>query len=397
MNNKTYDVVVLGAGAAGLMCAATAASGGKSVLLLERNNKAGAKILISGGGRCNFTNENIVASAYISENPHFAKSALSRYTQWDFISLISEHGLTWHEKTLGQLFCDQGSRAILNVLLEECDKSNVELCLNVDVTSVQKTANGFQVSVADTTIETSKLVVATGGVSIPKMGATDFGYRLARQFGLRIVEPRPALVPLTFDSAELDEMKKLAGVAIDTNVALENTKRCPSFRENSLYTHRGLSGPAILQISSYWHPRETICVNMLPDEANVVAWLRSMRDQHPTSSLKTVLSGKLPDRLAEQIAGPWQAKMAELSNTALDSVAERLINWKITPAGTEGFNKAEVTKGGVATDALSSKTMEVKNVPGLYFIGECVDVTGWLGGYNFQWAWASGHAAGKAV
>ncbi|WP_262693196.1 BaiN/RdsA family NAD(P)/FAD-dependent oxidoreductase [Kordiimonas aquimaris] len=397
MKIEAYDVVVLGAGAAGLMCASTAAARGKTVLLIERNKKPGAKILISGGGRCNFTNEAVTASAYISENPHFAKSALSRYTQWDFMNLIASYGLTWHEKTLGQLFCDQGAKAILQVLLDECAKVGVSVSLETEVSNVEKTDRGFLLSVGQKAIEAHQLVVATGGASIPKMGATDFGYKLARQFGLRIVEPRPALVPLTFGESDVQAMKELAGVAVDTHVAVADNKEHPSFRENSLFTHRGLSGPAILQVSSYWCPSDVIKVNLLPDETDVKSWLISARDTYASSTLKTVLSEKLPSRLAEQVTSDWPGKMAELSNASLDNVARRVGDWRLKPVGTEGFGKAEVTKGGVATDALSSKTMEVKKVPGLYFIGECVDVTGWLGGYNFQWAWASGHAAGQAV
>lgn len=392
-----YDVIIIGAGAAGLMCAITAGRRKKKVLLLERNKKPGAKILISGGGRCNFTNLNVVPAAYISQNRHFAKSALSRYTAWDFMELLGAHGLTWHEKTLGQLFCDQGAKAILKVLLDECSSVGVQIKLGADVTDIKKNDEGFRVHVPGGTFRTENLVIAAGGVSIPQMGATDFAYRIARQFDLKMIQPAPALVPLVFDRETVDEMKALAGVAADANVWVSSRASGPPFRENILFTHRGLSGPAILQISSYWHPGEALCVNLLPDEKHTLGWLKDMRDKKGGSSVKTVLSTRLAERLADQIATAWPGKLGELSNISLEALSERLSSWRLLPTGTEGFKKAEVTKGGVSTDELSSKTMEARSVPGLYFIGECVDVTGWLGGYNFQWAWASGHAAGEAV
>lgn len=401
---KVYDLIVIGAGAAGLMCAFTAGRRGMSVLLLERNKKPGAKILISGGGRCNFTNERISADAYISDNPHFVKSALARYTYQDFLDLIAAHGLTWHEKTLGQLFCDQGSKAILSVLLKECDEAGVELQTAVDILDVERADNGFSLKTDDAVILGRNLVVASGGLSIPKMGATDFGYRTARKFGLKVVEPRPALVPLTFAPELVDEMKQLAGVSADSVLALPKEKArkgkaqpAPNFRENLLFTHRGLSGPAILQISSYWKPGGDVLVNLLPNVQDALALLKEERDKNPTSTLKSVFSDMLPTRLSDYMIGEEQGPLANLSNQVLEGVAKRLASWGLQPTGTEGFKKAEVTSGGVATSGLSSKTMEAKKVPGLYFIGECVDVTGWLGGYNFQWAWASGHAAGEAV
>ncbi len=392
-----YDVIIIGAGAAGLMCAMTAGQNGKKVLLLERNKKPGAKILISGGGRCNFTNQDVTPAAYISDNPHFAKSALSRYTPWDFMDLLATHGLSWHEKTLGQLFCDQGAKAILKVLLDECAKVSVTLLTGIDGIKIDKVGQCYRVQSSETSWQTPKLVIASGGVSIPKMGATDFGYRIARQFGLALVEPKPALVPLVFDPATVENMKKLAGVAADSRVNVAERANFPVFRENILFTHRGLSGPAILQISSYWTEGDHIAIDLLPEENSAAMWLRGCRDTAGSSSVKTVLSTKLPDRLADQIADEYPGKIAELSNKTLDRLAERLSEWRLHPTGSEGLAKAEVAKGGVSTADLSSKTMEAVSVPGLYFIGECVDVTGWLGGYNFQWAWASGYAAGIAV
>lgn len=391
-----YDVIIIGAGAAGLMAAITAGGRGKKVLLLERNKKPGAKILISGGGRCNFTNQDVNPAAYISENPHFAKSALSRYTPWDFMDMLSRGGLTWHEKTLGQLFCDQGAKAVLTVLLNECTAAGVTLQLEADITEISRldgkyTVLGTSAAVAE------KLIIASGGLSIPQMGATDFGYRIARQFGLKIIEPEPALVPLVFDSDTVDKMKLLAGVSADSRVSVADKKRAPFFRENLLFTHRGLSGPAILQISSYWQSGSGISVDLLPDDTSSVAWLKQQRTENARTTVGTVLSKRLPARLASQIAIEFPGNMASFSNASIDRLAARLSSWTLRPTGTEGFKKAEVTRGGVSTAELSSKTMETKKMPGLYFIGECVDVTGWLGGYNFQWAWASGHAAGIAV
>lgn len=378
------------------MCAITAGRRGRRVLVLELSKKPGAKILISGGGRCNFTNEGTTAAAYISENPHFAKSALSRYTPFDFMDLLASHGLTWHEKTLGQLFCDQGAKAVLKTLLDECAAAGVEIKLLAEVEAVEKSAGVFEVKGEGFGYTAGNLVVATGGISIPQMGSTDFGYRLARQFGMRIVEPRPALVPFIFEEDIRQHMTALAGVAAPASVRL-GRGGAPTFFESILFTHKGLSGPAILQISSYWEPGQEITIDLLPAKSDIEGFLKSSRERAPTSHLKTILSQFLPTRLSEQIAVQWPGPLAELSNRSLEETAKRLKQWSLVPSGTEGFKKAEVTKGGVATDALSSKTMEAKNVPGLYFIGECVDVTGWLGGYNFQWAWASGNAAGLAV
>jgi len=391
-----FDVVIIGAGAAGLMCALVAGGRGKRVLLLERNEKPGAKILISGGGRCNFTNLDVVPDAYISENPHFAKSALSRYSPWDFMDLLARHGVSWHEKTLGQLFCDQGAKAILKVLLDECSAAGVTIRLGTDISDVSH-ADGLYTVRSNHDATAKKLVIASGGLSIPKMGATDFAFRIARQFGLKIIEPRPALVPLVFEHEIVEDMKALAGVSVDSRVSVVGDRSAASFRENLLFTHRGLSGPAILQISSYLQPGGALSIDMLPDETDVTGWLKQQRLDFAKATVASVISKRLPGRLAEQIAASWPGNMASLSNANIEALANRLSRWSLTPTGTEGFKKAEVTRGGVSTAALSSKTMEAKICPGLYFIGEGVDVTGWLGGYNFQWAWASGYAAGVAI
>jgi len=390
---EKFDAIIVGAGAAGLMCALTAGARGKNILLLERAKKPGAKILISGGGRCNFTNLNTGADAYLSQNPHFSKSALSRYGPYDFMSFLAEHGATWHEKTLGQLFCDQRAQKVLEALLSACDTHGVTLKSGVEVKEVRfgEAVYHLESNIGD--FKAEKLVLATGGISIPKMGATDFAYRIARQFGAKIIEPKPALVPLEFDASIAEKMKAISGVSADSVVSCGSK----SFRENLLFTHRGLSGPAILQISSYWRPGEDINVNLLPDISDASAWLKDARRTRPKLGLKMLLSEHLASRLAEWVAEPWPGNLADLSNKELDAVAARLCAWRLLPTGTEGFRKAEVTKGGVDTGYLSSKTMEMKGQPGLYFIGECVDVTGWLGGYNFQWAWASGHACGEHV
>ena len=390
---EQVDVVIIGAGAAGLMCAAVAARRGKHVLLLEHTKKPGAKILISGGGRCNFTNLDASAGSYLSENRHFAKSALSRYSQWEFMDLLAGHGVTWHEKTLGQLFCDQGAKRILEVLLTECQEAGAEIRCDMRVEKVCVADGRYELQTSGGKIITDSLVIASGGLSIPKMGATGFAYDIARQFGVPIVGTMPALVPFTFSNEDLEFMRALAGVAADSTVSCNNV----TFRENLLFTHRGLSGPAILQISSYWHPGASIEINLLPEDANAMGWLKQARDTRPKAAVKTVLAEKLPSRLAEAIAEGWPGIMAEHSNKSLEALAVRLAKWQLVPSGTEGFAKAEVTRGGIDTRALSSKTMESTSQKGLYFIGECVDVTGWLGGYNFQWAWASGWAAAQAV
>ena len=403
-----YDVVIVGAGAAGLMCAITAAAGGKKTLLLDHAQKPGSKILISGGGRCNFTNQGASPVQYLGENPHFCKSALSRYTPWDFMTLLARHGVTWHEKTLGQLFCDQGAGKILDVLLDECRQTGVTLTTGACIESVSFIENidfnagRFHVKTGTGVAQAKNLVIATGGMSIPKMGATDFAYKIARQFGLKIVQPVPALVPLTFSDSDKTMMTALAGVSADSLVSttVKDAKgrvRTVAFRENILFTHRGLSGPAILQISSYLEPGGRISINLLPEKKDVFLWLRTMRQDHPRQKPAAILSACLASRLAEALTVGVDQPIGGMSNQQLQQLAKSLERWEIFPSGTEGFKKAEVTKGGVATSGLSSRTMEANTTEGLYFIGECVDVTGWLGGYNFQWAWASGHAAATAI
>jgi predicted Rossmann fold flavoprotein len=388
-----FDVVVLGAGAAGLMCAATAAKRGRRVALLEHGGQPGRKILISGGGRCNFTNLRCGPQNFISENRHFAKSALAGYGPLDFLALVERYNIAWHEKTLGQLFCDLSARSILDMLLKECSLGNVELILNARETSVERRAalDRFQVDCSAGRFEAESLIVATGGLSIPRMGASDLGYKLAQQFGLKVVTPRPALVPLLL-GGEGAGWTALAGVATEVVVSAGLARGVTRFREKMLVTHRGLSGPAVLQASSYWLPGEEILLDLVPD-ADVSASLREPRARRDLTALRQALKTVLPQRLAAFVAesnGPrgW-------SNAALEAFERQLHGWKLHPVGTEGFEKAEVTAGGVDTDELQAKTMEAKSVPGLYLIGEVVDVTGWLGGFNFQWAWASGVAAGR--
>ncbi|MBL4836148.1 MAG: NAD(P)/FAD-dependent oxidoreductase [Kordiimonadaceae bacterium] len=388
-----YDAIIIGAGAAGLLCAITAGKRGKKILLLERNTKPGAKILISGGGRCNFTNEGTSPNAYLCANPHFMKSALSRYTPWDIMDLLARHGATWHEKTLGQLFCDQGAGKILDALLAECTAAGVTLKTEVLIEKTRFSDGTYTITSNQGCFTSENLIIASGGVSIPKMGATDYGFRIARQFAIPVITPTAALVPFTFSGDLLKTTKSLAGVSADSIIQCGGA----TFRENLLFTHRGLSGPAILQISSYWQAEDEIFINLLPDIPDTLDWLKQARQNAGKTSLKTLLATVLVDRLADTIASSWPANLADMSNAILEEVALRLSEWRIKPDGTEGFKKAEVTKGGVNTDALSSKTMAAKSQPGLYFIGECVDVTGWLGGYNFQWAWASGFAAGDSI
>ena len=383
-----YDAIVLGAGAAGMMCAMTAGARGLRVLLVDHGDAPGRKILISGGGRCNFTNLGAAADRYISANPHFAKSALGRYRPEDFIALVERHGIAWHEKTLGQLFCDGSARQIVAMLLDECAKGGVEFALGAAVGEVGHADGAFHVGAASA----PRLVIATGGPSIPKLGATGFAYDLARRFGLKVVEPRPALVPLALGGDEA-LFRSLSGVSAEVVAHVGKT----AFREAALFTHRGLSGPAILQISSYWRHGQPIAIDFLPDAAR--DWLRDAKRAKPRATLRGMLGGALPDRLAEalaeRIAVPGQ--LANIADAKLDAVAQRLARWAFHPTGTEGFAKAEVTVGGIATEGLSSQTMEARRVAGLFAIGEAVDVTGWLGGYNFQWAWASGWAAAQAL
>jgi predicted Rossmann fold flavoprotein len=388
------DVIVLGAGAAGLMCAGVAGQRGRSVLLLEQARYPGEKIRISGGGRCNFTNLHASPANFLSDNPRFCNSALSSYTQRDFVALVESYGIAYHEKTRGQLFCDGSSQQIIDMLLEEGRKARAQLRLATRIFAVAKRESGFAVVTDQGEFRCRSLVVATGGPSIPKMGASGFGYKVAEQFGLKIVPPRAALVPLTFDAALLAQFKDLSGVAVDAVVSCGKTR----FDEALLFTHRGLSGPAILQISSYWREGDDIVVDVAP-ELDVLAGLKRRRGDHPRQEMATVLADFLPKRLARTIAdmigGP--ERIADFSDKLLAKVAADVKQWRVRPNGTEGYRTAEVTRGGVDTSELSSKTFESRSVPGLYFIGEVVDVTGHLGGFNFQWAWSSGYAAGRHV
>ena len=403
------DVLILGAGAAGLMCAIHAGRRGRRVLVVELAERPSKKILISGGGRCNFTNIHATAANFLSANPYFAKSALARYTPQDFLALVEKHGIPWHEKTLGQLFCDRSAHDILNLLLAECADANARIQLSTQILSVTQTSTSparFRVETSTGPIAAASIVVATGGLSIPKMGATSFGYALARQFGLAIVEPRPALVPLVFspeDQAAWCDLTGLSASVVASASTLKNRKPARiAFRENMLITHRGLSGPAILQISSYWRPGEPIELDLAPERditgplLTTIAGRPARRDYAAVSlALRTALPQRLSDRWLR--LHPPVAKAAEPTNAALADFERELHAWRIVPAGTEGFAKAEVTAGGVSTDELDARTLESRRVPGLYFIGEVVDVTGWLGGYNFQWAWASGYSAGQSA
>jgi len=389
-----YDVIILGAGAAGLFCAAQAGQRGLRVALLEKAEAPGKKILISGGGRCNFTNLGAGPANYLSANPHFAKSALARYTPADFIALVDRHGIAWHEKTLGQLFCDGSAKQIVAMLLEECPADRATLTCGVEVASVARGTDGtFTVTAADGRLwHAPALVIATGGPSIPKMGASDFAYRLARQFGLKVVEPRPALVPLTLGGEDA-LFRELSGVAAPVRARAGKAE----FAEAALFTHKGLSGPAILQVSSYWRHGEQVAITFLPDAES--DWLIAAKRDRPRTHLRTVLREALPARLADALADrlALDGELGNITDKALRSAQAQLADWRFAPNGTEGLAKAEVTAGGIATAELSSRTMEAAKVPGLYAIGEAVDVTGWLGGYNFQWAWASAYACAEVL
>jgi predicted Rossmann fold flavoprotein len=385
----TFDAIIIGAGAAGLMCALSAGQRGRRVVLIDHGREAGAKILISGGGRCNFTNSGTSPANFLSANPAFCRSALSRYTPSDFLSLVEKHKIAWHEKTLGQLFCDGSARQIVAMLLAECQAAGVSLVLNAPVTSVNKSEQ-FQISAGGRAFTAPSLVLATGGLSIPKMGASGFAHDVARQFGLAVVPPRPALVPLKAAAASLDLCRSLAGVALPV-VTRAGAMR---FAEAMLFTHRGLSGPAVLQVSSYLSGDASFAVDLLP-QRDAERFLKDRKHEKPRLEVKTVLAEVLPARLAAALAPG--GRMDALSRENLDALARQLKHWTIPLAGDEGYAKAEVTAGGIDTDELSSKTMEARRVPGLYAIGEAVDVTGWLGGYNFQWAWASGWCAGQAL
>ena len=387
-----YDAIVLGAGGAGLMCAAVAGRRGRRVLVIDHADEPGKKILISGGGRCNFTNLHTAADRYLSANPHFAKSALGRYAPQDFVALVDDHKIAWHEKTLGQLFCDGSARQIVAMLLDECDKGDVTIRCGEGFGEIGHADARFTIAHGRHVAQAPALVIATGGPSIPKMGATGIAYDIARRFGLKVVEPRPALVPLTL-GGEGALFTSLAGVASEVVASAGKA----SFREAALFTHRGLSGPAILQASSYWRHGETVGIDFAPDRP--AGWLREAKRARPRAGVRSVLGADLPDRLAEALAErlALAGELANLPDRALEAAERRLADWRFAPDGTEGFAKAEVTVGGIATAGLSSQTMEARTVPGLYAIGEAVDVTGWLGGYNFQWAWASGWAAAQAL
>ncbi|MDF0488276.1 NAD(P)/FAD-dependent oxidoreductase [Sphingomonas sp. H39-1-10] len=392
MTIPSYDTIVLGAGAAGLMCAAVAGQRGSRVLLVDHADAVGKKILISGGGRCNFTNLHTAPDRYLSANPHFAKSALGRYTAQDFLALVEAYGIVWHEKTLGQLFCDGSAKQIVAMLQAECDKGGVTLALGAPVGAIDHGDGGFRVAIGGRAAAAPALVIATGGPSIPQMGATGFAYDLARRFGLKVVEPRPALVPLTLGGDET-LFRSLSGVA--TEVVAKTGKT--AFREAALFTHKGLSGPAILQISSYWRHGDSVGIDFLPALAD--GWLVAAKHARPRVTLEQALDRHLPARLAVTLADrlDLDGELGGFTDKRVAAAERHLADWRFSPNGTEGFAKAEVTAGGISTAELSSKTMEARNVPGLYAIGEAVDVTGWLGGYNFQWAWASGHAAGLAI
>ncbi len=389
------DVLIIGAGAAGLMCAVEAGKRGRSTLVLDHANKAGKKILMSGGGRCNFTNTDVSASNFISQNSHFCKSALSRFTQWDFIALVERYRIPYHERDLGKLFCDISAKDILNMLLTECKQAQVKLRLECNIDSVTKHTDGhFDIHTLQGHFQASSLVIACGGLSIPKMCATPLGYKLAEQFGHHIWPTAAGLVPLTLQPQDKASLAELSGISVLSEVS--NSRAC--FKENILFTHRGLSGPAILQISSYWQPGEAITVNLLPD-LDLTAWLNTQHATHPNSKLKTRLAELLPKRLIPALLGAETADtpLQEFSKERLTDIVLQLQQWLLKPNGTEGYRTAEVTLGGVDCNELSSKTMQSSKVDGLYFIGEVVDVTGWLGGYNFQWAWSSGWCAGQVV
>ncbi|KSV84881.1 MULTISPECIES: NAD(P)/FAD-dependent oxidoreductase [unclassified Sinorhizobium] len=387
------DVVIIGAGAAGMMCAIEAGKRGRRAAVLDHAKAPGEKIRISGGGRCNFTNIHAGPKNFLSANPHFCKSALARYTPRDFLALVEKHGIAWHEKTLGQLFCDHSAKDIIRMLLAEMRDVHAELRLETTIESVERHGAGFRVMTDEGPIDAQSLVIASGGKSIPKMGATGLAYRIAEQFGLGIVETRPGLVPLTLDPAQLETIGELAGVAADAEARFGKT----AFREAVLITHRGLSGPAILQISSYWREGQEIELRLMPD-IDISAILKEIRRTHGKQAVQTALGDILPRRLAQFFADGAKLtgrQLADLSDKTINQLSSSIQAWTIKPAGSEGYRTAEVTLGGVDTKGLDSKTMQAKAVPGLYFIGECVDVTGWLGGYNFQWAWASGFAAGQ--
>lgn len=395
INMNTVDVIIIGASASGLMCAIESSRRKRQVLILDHANKAGKKILMSGGGKCNFTNYDVSSENYISHNSHFCKSALSRYTQWDFIALVEKFKIAYHEREHGQLFCDNSSKDILNLLLDEAKSAGVKIQLNTNITNVEKnTAENFCINTNMGNYQCQSLIIASGGLSIPKMGASAFGFKIAEQFNIKVWPNSAGLVPFTLHKDDKIKYSELSGIAINSFVSCNNI----TFRENILFTHRGLSGPAILQISSYWQPGQTITINLLPD-IDLAKKLRNTRDKQPQIKLKTLLHKQLPKRLVNTFIQDsiLDKTLQELTLEQLKTVAAQLQEWSIKPNGTEGYRTAEVTLGGVDCDALSSKTFESKSTPGLYFIGEVIDVTGWLGGYNFQWAWSSGWCAGQYV
>lgn len=393
---KRYDVIIIGAGAAGLFCAAQIGKKGKSVLLLDNGKKVGRKILMSGGGYCNFTNLDVGAQHYLSQNPHFVKSALARYNQWDFIALLAAYGISYHEKELGQLFTDSGAEQIVAMLLKECQAANVQIQLQVQISQVTQLTDGFEVKYGnELCLQCENLVIASGGLSMPKLGATAFGYQIAEQFGLSVVPPRASLVPFTW--REQDQVfADLAGISLPVTVTAESGM---SFSNALLFTHRGISGPAMLQISNYWLPNQPLFIDFLP-KIRLDEYLQAMRQSSSKMQLKTALQRLLPNKLVEFFISHYQLPtviLADLSNLKIAEISQLFHQWQFVPNGTEGYRTAEVTLGGVDTNQISSKTMEVKNVKGLYFIGEVLDVTGWLGGYNFQWAWSSAYACATAI
>ena len=393
---EKFDAIIIGAGAAGMFCAAMAGQAGSRVLLIDNGKKPGRKILMSGGGRCNFTNLYTEPAAYLSQNPHFCKSALARYTQWDFIDMVARHGIAWHEKTLGQLFCDDSAQQIVDMLMAECEKGQVTTRLRSEVLSIERGEEGFILRLNGDDVQTGKLVIASGGLSMPGLGATPFGYKVAEQFGLKVLPTRAGLVPFTLHKPLLEQLQILSGVSVPSVITAENGV---SFRESLLFTHRGLSGPAVLQLSSYWLPGEFVSVNLLPD-IDLTAFIDEQRTAHPNQSLKNTLAAVLPKRLVEclqKLEHIPDVTLKQLNARQQSELVVTLQSWRVQPNGTEGYRTAEVTLGGVDTNELSSRTMEAKKVPGLYFIGEVMDVTGWLGGYNFQWAWSSAWACAQAL
>lgn len=392
---QAVDVAIIGAGAAGMMCAATAAANGRRVLLIDHASKLAEKIRISGGGRCNFTNRDVTSANFISANPKFCRTVLAGYTPQDFVALVQRHGISWHEKHRGQLFCDESSEQIISMLKRECDQAGVQWRMPCTVAEIHQRAAGFELVTSAGRIACQQLVIATGGTAVPQVGATEFGLNVARQFGLKVIEPRPALVPLQFDPKVWQPFAHLAGIAVQAHIAVADGPK-QTFLEDMLFTHRGLSGPGILQISSYWRAGQSLSINLLPKPGLAQALIEQKSGSR--QQMSTVMAQFWPKRLAEQWLGDeGQRKFAEWSDRSIRALVEQIQSWRLMPSGTAGLRKAEVMAGGVDTAALDQRTLQVKGIEGLYFIGEVVDVTGWLGGYNFQWAWASGVAAGRAL